>query len=228
MPLIRLGSSLDWKRFLGELVLIVGGVLIALAIDSWWEGHQEREQERAYLDQLLVDLRETEDRLHTSIAGDSAMLDRVSGVLDRAFNGHLPPPDSLVLPTGYTQFRPLSGTQAALVQSGDLRLVRNDSIRFQVIAYAALIDATETILRHAETLIWTSTDRVILGRARHSRGGAGGWGGIDVAAALGDPEVISALQVQAAASQTRVRNLGRLQGPTSDLVRLIDAELRRR
>ena len=54
------------------------------------------------------------------------------------------------------------------------------------------------------------------------------WGQIDVVAALNDPELISALQVQATASQTRVRNLQRLEDPTSDLIRLLESELGRR
>lgn len=232
MRRIRLGPAQAWRRVLGELVVIVAGVLIALALDSWWESHQDRERESAYLSQLLKDLRETEARLQTVIDGDSSMLQQVSSVLDRALNGPLPSPDSLGLPTGYTQFRPLTGTQAALVQSGDLGLLQNDSIRFEVIAYQALIDATETILRHTEALTWNSTERVLLGRARHSRSAASSGGRtrgpIDVAAVLGDPEVISAMQVQAVASQTRVRSLQRLQDPTASLIRLIAAEMRRR
>lgn len=229
MPFPRVGQSLNWKPVIGQLALIVGGVLIALAVDSWWENRQERHEERAYLEQLLADLRETESRLESSIVGDVEMLDRVSRVLDRALNGSLP--DSLDLPTGYSQFRPLTGTATALVQSGDIQLLRNDRLRFRLIAYTALINATETLLRHTETLIWNSTERKILGTLRHTRSsnvhGNVAWGTIDVAAALSDPELISALQVQAAASQNRIRNLRRLQQPTTELIQLLATELGR-
>jgi hypothetical protein len=72
---------------------------------------------------------------------------------------------------------------------------------------------------------------VILGRARHSRrtaspgDGEAEWGSIDAAGILGDPEVISALQVQASASRNRIRNLQRLEEPTAGLIRLLEAEL---
>lgn len=138
--------SMAWKRALAELVLIIGGVLIALALDAWREERHERQQEVAYLQQLLLDLQETEERLQVSIAGDSGQLDQIRRVLDRAFRGPLPPPDSLALPTGYEQFRPLTGTQMTLVQGGDLRLLRSDSIRFKLIAYSALLDASEALL----------------------------------------------------------------------------------
>lgn len=95
-----------------------------------------------------------------------------------------------------------------------------------------MIEETETILRHTETLIWNSTERVIVARARHSHSAlrraandGSGWGQVDVAGALNDPEIISALQVQATASQIRLFNRRRLQAPTSRLIRLIQAEL---
>lgn len=224
--------SLPWKRLFAEFGVIVAGVLIALAVDSWWERQQEQKQAEQYLQQLLVDFQETRRRLHGTIAGDSTTLERVSSVLDRAFRGPLPSADSLDLPTGYNYFEPLTGTLTALVQGGDLRLIGNDSIRFELIGFAALIDVTKTILHHTETMIWHSTERVALGRARHSRSAAQravnngrDWVPVDVAGALNDPEIISALQVQAMASHIRVYNLGRLEEPTIRIIGQLKAEL---
>jgi hypothetical protein len=226
------GSSLPWKRLLAEFAVIVAGVLIALAVDSWWERHQERNQAEEYLKQLLVDFQETERRLRGTMAADTEKLEEVNSVIGRALRGPLPQADSLELPTGYNYFEPLTGTLAALIQGGDLRLLRSDSIRFELIAFSALIHETETILRHTETLIWNSTERVILGHARHSQSAARreanagrGWGQVDVAGALNDPDIVSALQVQAAASQIRLFNLRRLERPTSRIIRLLRAEL---
>jgi hypothetical protein len=226
------GSSLPWKRLLAEFAVIVAGVLIALAVDAWWGRRQEREQAREYLEQLLVDFQETERRLRGTVAGERERLERVSLVIDRALHGPLPHADSLDLPTGYNQFEPLTGTLTALVQGGDLRLLDSDSVRFELVAFSTLIEETVTILRHTETLSWNSTERVILARARHSQSAAlraanagRGWGPVDVAGALNDPELFSALQVQSAASQVRLFNLGRLQEPTSRIIGLIQAEL---
>ena len=224
--------SLPWKRLLAELAVIVAGVLIALGADSWWERRQERHQAREYLQQLLGDFRETERQLENAIEGDTRRFEQAGRVVDRAFRGQFPPADSLELPTGYHFFQPLTGTLSALVQGGDLRLLESDSLRFELVEYASLVEQTETILRHAETMIWHSTERLATGRARHSQSasrraanGGSGWGQVDVAGTLNDPEVISALQVQAMASQIRIFNLGLLQDPTNRLIRLIQAEL---
>lgn len=226
------GTSLPWKRLLAEFGVIVAGVLIALAVNSWWERRQERLHARQYLEQLLVDVEATERRLNGVIETETHRLEGVNAVIDRALHGPWPPADSLDLPTGYNYFEPLKGTMTALIQGGDLRLLTSDSLRFEVIAYSALLHETETILRHTETLIWHSTERVALGRARHSQSAARrganagrGWGEIDVAGMLNDPEIVSALQMQAMASQIRGFNLGRLEEPTTRLIRLLRAEL---
>ena len=225
-------SSLPWKRLVAELAVIVAGVLIALGADSWWERRQERRQAEVYLRQLLVDFRETERRLQNTITGDSTTFQLASRVVDRAIRGQFPPTDSLELPTGYHFFRPVTGTLTALVQGGDLRLLDGDTLRFELVTYSSLIEESETVLRHMETLIWHSTERIALARARHSQSAllraannGSGWGQVDVAGALNDPEIISALQVQAMASQIRIFNLGRFQEPTSRVIQLIQAEL---
>jgi hypothetical protein len=222
--------ALPWKRLFAEFGVIFAGVLIALAVDSWSERRQERQQAESYLNQLLVDFQETERRLQSTIRADEQTLGWVNSVIARTFQGAFPSADSLDLPTGYSQFRPLTGTLVALVQGGDLRLLHSDSVRLELVAFAALLDATETTLRHTEELIWNSTERVILGRARHSQSatrrsvnGRRGWGDVDVVGVLTDPEIISALQVQAAASENRLRNLRRLEAPIGRILTLLSA-----
>jgi hypothetical protein len=226
------GLSLPWQRLIAELAVIVAGVLIALGADSWGEERQERIRAEEYLQQLLVDFQSTARQIESAIEGDTKTFESASGVIDRAYRGRFPPADSLELPTGYHQFRPLTGTLAAIVQSGDLRLLESDTLRFELIAYSATLDEIQTMLRHTETMIWNSTERVVLARARHSQSAlrraandGSAWDQVDVAGALNDPEIISALQVQAMASQIRLFNLRHLERPTSQLVRLIQVEL---
>lgn len=223
---------IPWGRLLAELGVIIAGVLIALAVDAWWERQQEQERAEEYLQQLLVDLQQTQRSLQGAIEGDNRTLERVNSVLNRAYTGPFPPADSLDLPSGYNFFEPLTGTLTALVESGDLRLIDSDSVRFELLRFSALIESTEAVLRHMETLIWHSTEQLSLGRARHShaaaRGAASSPGGrvqVDVAGLLNDPGIISALQMQAVASQIRLFNLGRLEQPTARIIRRLGAEL---
>jgi len=58
MRLSRLVSAPNWRYALGEIVLIVVGVSIALAASSWYEGRQERRDEILVLQQLRQTLSE--------------------------------------------------------------------------------------------------------------------------------------------------------------------------
>ena len=58
MRLSRLVSAPNWRYALGEVVLIVVGVTIALAASSWYEGRQERRDEVLILQQLHQTLSE--------------------------------------------------------------------------------------------------------------------------------------------------------------------------
>lgn len=58
MRLSRLISATNWRYAVGEVVLIVVGVTIALAATSWYEGRQERRNELLVLQQLRQTLTE--------------------------------------------------------------------------------------------------------------------------------------------------------------------------
>jgi hypothetical protein len=226
-------TPLPLKRLFAEFAVIVVGVLMALAADAWWEARLERREARNYSERLLVDFQETQRRLRGTIAGDTETLEFVNAVVDRAFRGVFPSPDSLELPTRYNQFEPLTGTLTALVESGDLRLIQNDSLRFELVAFLSLLETSEQFLSHTETMIFDSIERVTLGRARHSQSASrqaanrgSGWGQVDVRGVLNDPDIIGALQMQAGASQMRIFNLRRLEEPIERIIHLAEAQLR--
>ena len=231
MRLPRPGKMLNWKYALGELSLIVAGVLIALAANSWWENRSDRQRERVYLRQLLSDIRETEKRLEYSIAGDSAIVEQVERFLHVVDTATVAPPvDSIGawVVIDYRSFQPLTGTYDALVQSGDPQLVSSDSLRFHIMGYAADVASGREVLRHTETLIWRNLERLDLAFLRHRLlpSGEKRWrANLDVDAFLRDPELVNTVAMQRSASTDRVVALRKLRGPTAELRRLLEAEL---
>jgi hypothetical protein len=146
MRLSSFGSKRGWMRSLVDLVLIVTGVLIALAANSWWEARQDRERESAYLRQLLSDTRENEERIRGVIVFDSTRLagsERFLEAVREAGDGDR----DLSLEIGARVFVPLTGTSTALIQTGDLRLVRNDSLRFVLLTFADGLPRIEQVLQ---------------------------------------------------------------------------------
>jgi hypothetical protein len=53
---------LDWTYAIGELLIVVVGVLIALAINVWNNERLERAQERDFIRRLLSDIEEDQRR----------------------------------------------------------------------------------------------------------------------------------------------------------------------
>jgi hypothetical protein len=143
---LRMPRGAGWRTALREFLVIVAGVLAALGAQAWWEGRQEREREQEYLHQLLADVRENEHRLNDAIREDSAGAHALSRVM-RAMQAPepLPAADSLlawILRAGAaSDFQPLTGTSGALLMTGDLRLVRNDTLRARLVAYSATLES---------------------------------------------------------------------------------------
>ncbi len=142
-----------WRGALREFVVIVAGVMAALGAQAWWEGREERGRERDYLTQLHADTRENERRLDDAIAVDSAAgwaAERLTGALYGP--GPLPPSDTVLRWIGDRTFsssdlQPLSGTYGALLATGDIRLIRTDSLRALLVAYDATLEHEQAMLR---------------------------------------------------------------------------------
>jgi len=132
---------------LGELVIIVLGVLIALGVDSIWEQMRERSAEAAYLEALFVDA-----------LSDSLEYETVVGVLERAesatesmlaiLGGGEVPGDPLLLSQQVfcASFLPLPvinrTTLDDLLSTGNLNLLRDRELRSALLEYYGRI-ATE-------------------------------------------------------------------------------------
>lgn len=128
-------SRLRW--FAAEFGVVVTGVLVALALQSLYERSEDRRREHAYLRQLAAELRATEA---TMVTADSftASGDRAGVMLLRAYRTSAPRDSVLSWLNRIGRFSfhlPVTGTAEALVSSGDLRLVQEDSLRAAITSY---------------------------------------------------------------------------------------------
>ena len=139
-----------FARAASEFVLIVAGVSVALAADSLWDFRQDRAAEREYLAQLRADLTENETRLVAALDLERQQAQAAQRALDALATGGPIAPDSaqlwLMEERGlfYSDPRPITGTLSALVQTGDLRLIRDLETRNALVSYLAQITADKT------------------------------------------------------------------------------------
>jgi hypothetical protein len=123
---------------------VVLGVLTAVALNAWWQGRQDAAREQEYLRQLVADLGQTEDnfeRLEASLASRDAAATK----LLRTFrSASIPPADSVTVWSVQASWmsKPgiVTGTAVALVETGDLNLIRNDSLRSSITMYIDRVD----------------------------------------------------------------------------------------
>ena len=143
----------DWFTVLVEVAVVVLGVIIGFQVTDWGQHRSDRAKEQVYLRQLLVDLRETE-RAADEVDAQMDRFERAPLRLAQAYYlADLPPRDSLVAWgatfLNYRTLRPVLGTAEALVSTGDLALVRDDSLRIAISAYLdGTRGAMESVVAH--------------------------------------------------------------------------------
>lgn len=146
-----LGAAVPWQETLREFLIIVAGVLAALGAQAWWDARQDGVREEAYLRQIVADTRENARRIDTAIAEDSAAGAALREVVVHLTGeGPLPPARELarlLMRAGtMAELQPISGTVGALMSTGDLRLIRSDSLRAELVAYAAAVQSHREML----------------------------------------------------------------------------------
>jgi hypothetical protein len=135
----------DWKRLTLEAAAIVGSILLAFAIDAWWGEVQERQFEKETMQGLLEEYQghrkslEIGKKLHLQILRAVASLITASHrgtyeseefEVDEAISVlQIPPTTDLG-----------SGVRDALVSSGQLELLSDKLLRYQLAEWESVMD----------------------------------------------------------------------------------------
>ena len=140
-------KALRWnaQRWISEFVVIATGVLAALGANSLWERWQERKTEQVYVEQLRSDMRANIERLQAAVTLETQQHQAAAAAYNAVARGQVISSDSaeawLIARRGvyYSDPRLLTGTVTALISTGDLRLLRNPTLRQAVAGYATQI-----------------------------------------------------------------------------------------
>lgn len=124
-------KQIPWKRLIVEGGAIVISILLAFAIDAWWDDQQDRRTERYAVQRLTIEFEENLRQLEAkrkkhakSLRATEALLAMTgpdqSGIADISVIGPL-----LVQCLTNATFDPRLGTLNSLVSSGDLVLIQD-------------------------------------------------------------------------------------------------------
>ncbi|KPK65098.1 MAG: hypothetical protein AMS21_05645 [Gemmatimonas sp. SG8_38_2] len=135
-----------WTRLIGEFLVIVVGVLVALGVDNWAGAASDRRLEREYLERLLEDVQS--DLLQYDFVADvsAAGTAHVDSLLSPGLINELEP-DRLVGAV-FIAYRvrgpaPARPTFQELVSSGRIGLIRSRAVRTALVEYEEAIAQTE-------------------------------------------------------------------------------------
>jgi hypothetical protein len=141
---MRDANSIQWKRLSVEATAIVASILLAFAIDAWWDERELREQEIAQLYALHADFTENVKRLQGVIDQQEVVVasqTRLLGII----HGHQDMPNEEALKKLVTdsfmffRLEEVLGAYQALVSSGDLRLIRDRKLRAAIAEFAGTL-----------------------------------------------------------------------------------------
>ena len=158
-PVGRVSQSLlrrRWPEFFVEFILIIVGILAALAIDGWMQDRQDRKSEVAYLELLRQDLIQIEETLQRFVDFETANLQNSAATYNAIAAKNLPGDVSELrkliggLSTRRT-LRIVSGAYTDLTSTGNLQLIRSQDLREKMLRFFAESARVELVIEKNNT-----------------------------------------------------------------------------
>ena len=133
-------DPVNWTRLLAEALAIVMSILLAFAIDAAWDARGQRLRERSYLERLLTEFRDNRQDLIEDRADRDRILAGFAYVLSATGAPELASPSEIGsrlqnLSGNFRFYSPSHAVLNELVASGDLGLLRSDSLRHALLRY---------------------------------------------------------------------------------------------
>jgi hypothetical protein len=137
-----------FKYAIGEIILVVIGILIALQINNWNEERKEQKLEQNYVALLTQDLRSDAENL-TDLVKVSDKIANSKYILLDYFDGKIEKPDSLSIHflraifSSIHNFVPNKGAIEEVKNAGGLSLIKDEVLRSQILKLYNAYDSME-------------------------------------------------------------------------------------
>jgi hypothetical protein len=140
-------SHRRWKvlaRTVGEIAVVTAGILIAFALDAWWDNRATAEREQVHLRALASDFEQNVAALKALIKNEEAVMSGSEDLLKLARAPHAGARTSVIEMMkrvfNSRRYEPVMGAYEALVNSGGLMLIRDEPLRGSLAEFAARVN----------------------------------------------------------------------------------------
>lgn len=123
-----------WTRIAAEGAAIVASILLAFAIDAWWDGRVEHAEAIELVASLRDDFSASQAHVEQWLAGNRRILDSLETLLDVIEGGEVGedvevPLAVIVGSIGAPTYSPTDATVSAAISSGKIELIRDHELR---------------------------------------------------------------------------------------------------
>ncbi len=229
-------KQVPWLRVFVEGVVIVVSILLACGLQAGWDASRERAEERQALEALARDFRAASALLDRQflltdsiVAATETILEWTGPSADSRYADSL----AVLLPTvtRLPGFEPPSGTLDALLGSGDLRLIENDSLRAALASFPSRLAGMQRTERFGSDVQFGDFFPYVNERIPMRLFGRGGDGrsrfAADVSALLRSLEFENQLQFKLTNMLFLRGAMERMQGLLWNISSMLDAEIMR-
>ena len=147
-----------FKYAIGEIVLVVIGILIAISINNWNQSQKEKQIEAQYLNNIVRDLNEQLHSIDTQIRSEQSFYETASYLIEDYNIDHAFTLDSIFYKRAtfliYRKtFVITAPTYTDLISSGNIRFIKNQANKDQILNYYQELERIEKIIQNNNSLL---------------------------------------------------------------------------
>ena len=155
-PAGRTGKYL--KYAIGEIILVVIGILIALQINNWNQSQREKRIETQYLNNIVRDLNEQLSSIELQMEYEQSFYVAASYLIEEYNKDHAFTLDSIfykraTLLTSRKTFVITDPTYTDLLSSGNINLIKDQSYKDKLLNYYQELERIETVIQNNNSLL---------------------------------------------------------------------------
>ena len=151
-------TSKYFKYAIGEIVLVVIGILIALQINNWNKSQNEKQIEKQYLKNIVRDLNEQIKSIEVQMGNEQSYYEAASYLIEDYNEDYILTLDSTFfkLATSLTTrktFVITDPTYTDLISSGNINIIRNQAYKDKLLNYYQELERVEKIIQNNNSLL---------------------------------------------------------------------------
>ncbi|MBT8262395.1 MAG: hypothetical protein KJO05_06205 [Bacteroidia bacterium] len=149
------------KYAIGEIVLVMFGILLALQVNEWNKERNRKKAEQVVIEQLITDLSKSQYELENIIARDFREARIRAQVLRAFWKDELPDDIENYVwgGAGSRVYSPVLGTAQSLINSGRLDILSSKELKNNIVAYVEIVGyKLKDINRYEESYFRTGVE----------------------------------------------------------------------